>query len=92
MELTILILILPLLSFLILGIGKWMKPAHAGLLGTLSLSLVTLLSYATAWLYFTSPRTAEGVYETLLPTTLPGLPFTQTLHFDLGILLDLSLL
>lgn len=64
MELTILILILPLLSFLILGIGgKWMKPAHAGLLGTLSLSLVTLLSYATAWLYFTSPRTAEGVYE-----------------------------
>ena len=89
MELTILILILPLLSFLILGIGgKWMKPAHAGLLGTLSLSLVTLLSYATAWLYFTSPRTAEGVYETLLPYNFTWLPFTQTLHFDLGILLD----
>lgn len=89
MELTILILILPLLSFLILGIGgKWMKPAHAGLLGTLSLSLVTLLSYATAWLYFTSPRTAEGIYETLLPYNFTWLPFTQTLHFDLGILLD----
>lgn len=89
MELTILILIFPLLSFLILGIGgKWMKPAHAGLLGTLSLSLVTLLSYATAWLYFTSPRTAEGVYETLLPYNFTWLPFTQNLHFDLGILLD----
>ena len=89
MELTILILIFPLLSFLILGIGgKWMKPAHAGLLGTLSLSLVTLLSYATAWLYFTSPRTAEGIYETLLPYNFTWLPFTQTLHFDLGILLD----
>lgn len=89
MELTILILIFPLLSFLILGIGgKWMKPAHAGLLGTLSLSLVTLLSYATAWLYFTSPRTAEGVYKTLLPYNFTWLPFTQTLHFDLGILLD----
>lgn len=89
MELTILILIFPLLSFLILGIGgKWMKPAHAGLLGTLSLSLVTLLSYATAWFYFTSPRTAEGVYETLLPYNFTWLPFTQTLHFDLGILLD----
>lgn len=89
MELTILILIFPLLSFLILGIGgKWMKPAHAGLLGTLSLSLVTLLSYATAWLYFTSPRTAEGVYETLLPYNFTWLPFTQTLHFDLGILID----
>lgn len=89
MELTILILIFPLLSFLILGIGgKWMKPAHAGLLGTLSLSLVTLLSYATAWLYFTSPRTAEGVYETLLPYNFTWLSFTQTLHFDLGILLD----
>ena len=89
MELTILILIFPLLSFLILGIGgKWMKPAHAGLLGTLSLSLVTLLSYTTAWLYFTSPRTAEGIYETLLPYNFTWLPFTQTLHFDLGILLD----
>ena len=89
MELTILILIFPLLSFLILGIGgKWMKPAHAGLLGTLSLSLVTLLSYATAWFYFTSPRTSEGVYETLLPYNFTWLPFTQTLHFDLGILLD----
>ena len=65
-----------------------MKPAHAGLLGTLSLSLVTLLSYATAWLYFTSPRTAEGIYETLLPYNFTWLPFTQTLHFDLGILLD----
>ena len=56
MELTILILILPMLSFLILGIGgKWLKPTIAGTLGTLSLGLVTILSYITAWQYFTMP-------------------------------------
>lgn len=89
MDFTILILILPMLSFLILGIGgKWFKPVDAGRLGTLSLSLVTLLSYLTAWFYFTAPRTAEGTYATLMPYNFTWLPFTETLHIDLGIMLD----
>jgi NADH-quinone oxidoreductase subunit L len=89
MNLTILILLFPLMSFLILGVwGKWFKPVHAGMAGTLSLALVTLLSYYTAWMYFTAPRTAEGTFETLMPYNFTWLAFTENLHFDLGILLD----
>ncbi|WP_321479253.1 NADH-quinone oxidoreductase subunit L [uncultured Bacteroides sp.] len=89
MNFTILILILPMLSFLLLGIGgKWLKPAIAGLLGTLSLGIVTILSYLTAWLYFTSPRIADGSFAKLMPYNFTWLPFNETLHFDLGIMLD----
>ena len=46
MEHTILILILPFLSFLILGLaGMRMKNGLAGTIGTVSLAGVTLLSY-----------------------------------------------
>ena len=43
MELTILILLLPFLSFLILGIGgKWMSHRTAGAIGTLILGAVVV--------------------------------------------------
>ena len=89
MEYTLLILILPLLSFLLLGLGgKWLKSAQAGILGTGSLGLVTLLSYVTAWQYFTAPRLADGTFATLVPYNFAWLPFSETLSIDLGILLD----
>lgn len=89
MNVTLFILLFPLISFLILGIwGKKFKPVHAGIAGTISLTLVTLLSYYTAWLYFTAPRTPDGTFETLIPYNMTWLAFTETLHFDLGILLD----
>ena len=54
MEYTILILILPFLSFLILGLaGMRMKNSVAGAIGTASLTAVALLSYLTAFHYFT---------------------------------------
>ena len=50
MEYTILILLLPLLSFLFLGLaGMKLKPAAAGLVGTAVLGVVTLLCYCTAY-------------------------------------------
>ncbi len=89
MELTILILLIPFLSFLITGIGgKWMSHRTAGLIGSIGLGLVTILSYATAWSYFTAPRLADGTYETLMPYNFCWLPFTQNLSIDMGILLD----
>ena len=89
MELTILILLIPFLSFLIVGIGgKWMSHRTAGLIGSIGLGLVTILSYATAWSYFTAPRLADGTYETLMPYNFRWLPFTQNLSIDMGILLD----
>ena len=54
MEYTILILILPFLSFLILGLaGMRMKNSVTGAIGTASLAGVALLSYLTAFHYFT---------------------------------------
>ena len=89
MEYTLLILLLPFLSFLILGIaGMRMKHAVAGTIGTIVLGSVTLLSYLTAFLYFGGGRTAEGVYPTLKPYNMEWLPFNGNLHIDLGILLD----
>ena len=89
MELTILILLLPFLSFLILGIGgKWMSHRTAGAIGTLILGAVAVLSYVTAFQYFYAPRLEDGTFATLIPYNFTWLPFTETLRFDLGILLD----
>lgn len=89
MEYTILILILPFLSFLILGLaGMKMKNTVAGAIGTTVLAAVAVLSYATAIAYFTSGRGADGTYSTLIPYNMTWLPMTETLHIDLGILLD----
>ena len=61
MEHTILILILPFLSFLILGLaGMRMKNGLAGTIGTVSLAGGTLLSYLTAFNYF--HRQSDGTY------------------------------
>ena len=87
MEYTLFILLLPFLSFLLLGVwGKWLSHKVAGLIGTLSLAAVTVLSYITAWTYFTADRVG-GIYETLVPYNFEWLPM-GSLHFDMGIMLD----
>ena len=92
-EYTIGILLLPLLSFLVIGLpdvaGKKYAWSHkaAGLIGTLTLGAVTALSYYTAFEYFTTPRLADGTFATLVPYNYTWLPL-GSLHFDLGILLD----
>ena len=67
MEYTILILLLPVLSFLVLALAG-MKMSHraAGLIGSLSLGAVAVLSYVTAYGYFTLPRLADGTFGTLI--------------------------
>ena len=89
MDYTILILALPALSFLLLALAG-MKMSHrvAGIVGTLSLAAVTVLSYATACSYFTAGRMEDGLYPTLVPWNFEWLPFTPSLHIDMGILLD----
>ena len=85
---TFLILLLPLLSFLVLGLcGMKMSHKSAGLIGTTSLGLVTLLSYATAFCYFTADRCADGSFATIVPFNFTWLPM-GSLNFDLGIMLD----
>ncbi len=89
MEYTILILLLPLLSFLLLGIGgKWMTHRTAGSIGTAVLGVVAVLSYVTAVQYFSAPRLEDGTFATWIPYNFEWLPFTETLTFNIGILLD----
>lgn len=88
MEYTALILVLPLLTFLVLGLlGTKLKPTTAGCIGTLSLAVSALLAYSTAWQYFSMPR-IDGIHAPVTPLNFEWLRFTQYLHIDLGILLD----
>ena len=82
-----LILLLPFLSFLILGLAG-MKLSHkvAGLIGTTSLGAVTVLSYITAFNYFATAR-VDGAYETIVPFNFTWLPLGD-LNFDLGFMID----
>ena len=83
-----LILLLPALSFLILGLcGMKMSHKVAGLIGTASLGVVTILSYVTAYSYFTADRLADGTYATIVPLNFTWLPLGN-LRFDMGIMLD----
>ena len=90
---TIGILLLPLFSFLVIGLidyfrgKKGWSPKLAGYIGTGSLALVTLLSYWTAYEYFTADRLADGTFATIVPYNTTWLPL-GSLHFDLGVLLD----
>lgn len=88
MEYTSIIFLLPLFTFLLLGLsGTKLRPFTAGCIGTLSLAVITLLAYLTAGLYFSTPR-INGVFPKMLPVNFEWLHFTQNLHIDLGILLD----
>lgn len=91
MSYTLLIIVLPAIMFLILGLlGGKMKPIIAGTLGTLSLAVMTALSYFTAYEYFFRiGKGASGAYETLMAVEpYQWLKFTDKLHIDLGIMLD----
>jgi NADH-quinone oxidoreductase subunit L len=88
MQYTLLILLLPLFTFLFIGLaGKKLKPPVAGIIGTASLALSAALSYITAARYFTAAK-VDGIYEKWIPLNVEWLNFTDKLHIDLGILLD----
>ena len=88
MEYTISILLLPMLTFLVLGLfGMKLRPNTAGYIGSLSLAVTTGLAYITAGLYFSAPR-VDGVFARIMPVDFEWLRFTEALHIDLGILLD----
>ena len=89
MEYTILILLLPLLSFLLIGLlGTKLKPVAAGAFGTTVTGIVAALSYWTAFRFFGAGRNADGIYATQIPWNMEWLPFGGNLQIDLGILLD----
>jgi len=89
MSYTLIIVVLPLLMFLFLGLlGGKMKPVVAGIIGTLGLAVVTVLSYITAATYFFGIGKTGDAYQTIIPLNFEWLKFTDKLHIDLGIMLD----
>ncbi len=89
MSYTLLILALPFLMFLLLGLGgSKMKPFVAGLIGTLSMAIVAVCSYTTAFQYFFEIGKVGEVYQKIMPYNFEWLTFTDSLHINLGIMLD----
>jgi NADH-quinone oxidoreductase subunit L len=86
---TIWILLLPFLMFLLLGLaGHKLKPKLSGLLGTVGLAVITVLSYITAYKYFFTSEKIDNAYQKITAFNTVWLQFTDKLHIDIGILLD----
>ncbi|MCK9206497.1 MAG: NADH-quinone oxidoreductase subunit L, partial [Salinivirgaceae bacterium] len=86
---TFLIPILPLLMFLFIGLtGHKFKPIVSGVIGTVSLGIVTLLSYAAAIQYFWGVGKVDEVFQTIIPYNYTWLQFWGNFKISMGILLD----
>lgn len=81
-----LILLLPALAFVVLGLAG-MKMSHkvAGLIGTVSMGVVTALSYYAALTYFLGEgRGADGLLPVVTVFDMDWLKFNSLLTFTLG--------
>ncbi len=88
-SLTILILLIPFSMFLLIGLGGMkFKPMVSGILGTIGLGVVTLLSYLTAWQYFFVDGMVDGSFPKILAMSMEWLKLTDSLIIRMGILLD----
>ena len=85
---TVFIILIPLVVFLITGLLglKW-KPIVSGVIGTIGMGIAFLLSLLTAGKYFFGGHHAEG-FQAIIPMETTWLKFTETLHINMGILLD----
>ncbi|MEQ8323448.1 MAG: NADH-quinone oxidoreductase subunit L [Vicingaceae bacterium] len=87
-SMTILIPLLPLLSFVVVGLfGPRFGRKISGLIGTFSIVLSAFISLITAFKYFLSSG-MDGHYSVIIPFNMEWLRFSDRLHIDMGILLD----
>ncbi len=83
-----LIPLIPLAVFLLLGINsKRIKPAISGYIGVLGLLSSFSLSVYAAYQYFFVLGKVDGAYPQIVDKTV-WLNFTETLHIDMGIMVD----
>ncbi len=85
---TPLILLIPLFTFIFLGLfGMRFKPIVSGVIGSVGLGIVFILSCLTAWnFFFVNP--VHEVYQMVIPFELTWLKFTENLIVKMGILID----
>ena len=85
----LLIVLLPLASFLLLGLfGRKYIGTGAGIIGTGALLASAALSIYIAYQYFFVQGPVNGVYESIQPFRYTWLSFTDTLSIDMGAILD----
>ncbi len=86
---TVLIPLIPLFMFLFLGFNyKRIKEPVSGYLGTAGLLLTAMISFYTAFQYFFNYGKVDGVYQKIYAYNTVWINFTETLHIDMGIMLD----
>lgn len=86
---SLLILTLPLVSFLVLSLGgKRINPAISGIIGTVVLATTALLSLYVAYGYFFEFGNAGGTYLKHVTSQFQWLRFNDNLSIDIGIVLD----
>ena len=89
MGFSVYIILVPMLMFLIIGLGSTkLSPRAAGILGTLGLGVSAVLSYITAFRYFFAEGLQEGIYSSITAWSVEWLRFSDKLHIDMGVLLD----
>jgi len=86
---TIWVLIIPAFTFVLLGLaGMKLKAKISGLTGTFALAAVTAISYITAFSYFGGGGLVNGVYQKIIACNTTWLTLTESLHIDMGVMLD----
>lgn len=85
---TLLIPLLPLATFLVLGLfGRKYFSKSAGLIGTLSLLGSAAISLYTAWQYFFVEEKINGVFRDIIPYKFAWLEFMPGYSIDMGLAL-----
>ncbi len=86
---TVLIPLIPLFMFLFLGLNyKRIKEPLSGYIGTAGLLITALLSFYTAYRYFFDFGKVDEVYQKIYAFNTVWIHFTESLHIDMGVLLD----
>ena len=84
-----LIPLLPLATFVILGLfGRKHFKSFSGIIGTLSILIVTLLSFYTAYQYFFVGGKVNGFFQKIVALKYTWLEFSPNVSIDMGIVLD----
>ncbi len=84
-----LIPLLPLATFVVLGLfGRKYLSAFAGIIGTISLLISTIISLVTAYQYFFISGKINGIYQPIIALNYSWLQFTPSVSIDMGIMLD----
>jgi NADH-quinone oxidoreductase subunit L len=86
---TALIPLLPLATFVILGLfGRKYFKAFSGTVGTASLLASTILSFYAAYHYFFIDGKVNGVFQKIIALKYTWLEFSPNVSIDMGIILD----